>query len=156
MKVSRAKHATTQYPGNIHTINPSPQNPALKRSYSQVVQTRKPTRDPEKQARDHGKVSPDQSRDLSVLSMSRDPTRSHDPGIQAHDHTWSRGTTRFARATHPLNNTWQTVGTHQQMTKPKGFPRVGEIPKRGFPPGPKKDRASAQYCAAVIGTPPYS
>src|SRR5712664_3283652 len=118
MKVSRAKHATTQYPGNIHTINPSPQNPALKRSYSQVVQTRKPTRDPEKQARDHGKASPDQSRDPSALSSS-------------HDHTGSRGITHFARAPHPLNNTWQTVGTHQRMTKPMGFPRTGEIPKRG-------------------------
>src|SRR5712664_807272 len=84
--LSRAKRATTQHPENIRTINPSPQNPALKRSYSQVVQTRKPTRDPEKQARDRGKASPDQSRDPSALSTSRDPTRSH-------DHTGSRGIT---------------------------------------------------------------
>src|SRR5882672_10657999 len=112
--VSRAKRATTQHPENTRMIKPSPQNPALKRSYSQVVQTRKPTRDPEKQARDRGKVSPDQSRDLSVLSMSRDPTRPHDPGIRTYDHTWSRGVTRFARATHLLNNTWQTAGTHQR------------------------------------------
>src|SRR6267378_987053 len=32
--LSRAKRATTQHPENICTINPSPQNPALKRSYS--------------------------------------------------------------------------------------------------------------------------
>src|SRR5882672_5843955 len=109
--LSRAKRATTLHPENIRTINPSPQNPALKRSYSQVVQTRKPTRDPEKQARDYGKTSPDQSRDLSILSTS------YDPGIRARDHTWSRGVPHFARATHPLNNTWQTMGTCQRMTK---------------------------------------
>src|SRR5882672_6006845 len=87
--LSRAMHAMTQNPGNTHTITPSPQNPALKRSYSQAVQTWKPTHDPEKQARDREKVSPDQSRDLSGLLTSCDPTRSHDPRILARDHTWS-------------------------------------------------------------------
>src|SRR5260221_5697206 len=81
-------------------------NLAPRQSYSQVVQTQKPTRDPEKQARDCGNMSHDSSRDppasLIARDLSRAHTRSHDP-------------TRFRRVSHPLINTWQTVGTNQRI-----------------------------------------
>src|SRR5260221_850680 len=98
--LSRAKLATSQNPRNPSRAT----NLAPKQSYSQVVQTRKPTRDPEKQARDCGKVSPDLSRDLPVPLISRDLSRGH---TRSHDPTCS------AHATHPLINMWQTVGTNQ-------------------------------------------
>src|SRR5260221_12482935 len=109
--MSRAKLATSQNPKNPSRAT----NLAPKQSYSQVVQTRKPTRDPEKQARDCGKVSPDLSRDLS-----RGHTRSHDP-------------TCSARATHPLINTWQTVGTNQRINKGVGIPPMKGNPQRNTP-----------------------
>ena len=102
---------------------PSPPSLALKPSYSQIVKTKKPPRDPEKPARDPKRVSGDPSRDIS-----RDPSvppRSHD---QARDQTRSRAPTRshdhlrFGRATHPLIGTWQTVGTNQRSTRSQGIP----------------------------------
>src|SRR5260221_10332101 len=106
--VSRAKLATPQ-----NTRNPGVTNLAQRQSYSQVVQTRKPTRDPEKQARDRGKMSHDSPRDPPVSLTSCDPscnhTRSHDP-------------TRFRRVSHPLINTWQTVGTNQWINGRIGIP----------------------------------
>ena len=102
---------------------PSPPSPALKPSYSQIVKTKKPTRDPEKQARDPKRTSCDTSHDIS-----RDPpvpSRSHD---QTHDQTRSRVHTRshdrprFGRATHPLIGTWQTVGTNRRSTRSQGIP----------------------------------
>src|SRR5260221_3159194 len=65
--LSRAKLATSQSLKNpIEETNLAP-----RQSYSQVVQTRKPTRDPEKQARDRGKVSSDLSHDLPIPLSSR-------------------------------------------------------------------------------------
>src|SRR5260221_4257720 len=45
----RAKLVTSQNPRNISITMQSPHGPALKQTYSQVIQTRKPTCDPEKQ-----------------------------------------------------------------------------------------------------------
>src|SRR5260221_815390 len=106
--VSRAKLATSQNPRKPGTTNSTP-----RQSYSQIVQTRKPTRDPEKQARDCGKVSCDPSHDLPVLLQSRDSPRDH---TQSHDPTY------FACAIHLLINTWQTVGTNQWINERVGIP----------------------------------
>src|SRR5260221_8995155 len=57
--LSRAKLAMSQNPRNPGIMMQSPCNQVPRQSYSQVVQTRKPTRDPEKQARDPGKMSCD-------------------------------------------------------------------------------------------------
>src|SRR5260221_11190313 len=143
--MSRAKLATPQ-----NTRNPGVTNLAPKRSYSQVVPTRKPTSDAEKQARDRGKMSHDSSSDppvsLTSRDLSRDHTRSHDP-------------TRFRRVSHPLINTWQTVGTNQQINERVGIPPTKRNPQRDSPLALKRIepvRSNAQYCAAAIGTLPYS
>ena len=144
LTVSQAKLATPQ-----NTRNPGVTNLAQRQSYSQVVQTRKPTRDPEKQARDRGKTSHDSSRDLPVPLTSRDPSR---------DHTRSHDPTRFRRASHPLINTWQTVGTNQWINGRIGIPPMKRNPQRDSPLALKRIepvRSNAQYCAAAIGTPPY-
>src|SRR5260221_13985045 len=128
--LSRAKLAMPQ-----NTRNPGITNLAPRQSYSQVVQTRKPTCDPEKQARDP-----------PVSLTSCDHTRSHDP-------------TRFRRVSHPLINTWQTVGTNQRINKRVGIPPTKRNPQRDSPLALKRIepvRSNAQYCAAAIGTPPYS
>src|SRR5260221_9406771 len=97
-------------------MSQNPRNPsgatnlAPKQSYSQVVQTWKPTRDPEKQAHDRGKTS----RDPPV------PLTSHDP-------------TRFRRGSHPLINTWQTVGTNQRINGRIGIPPTKRNPQRDSP-----------------------
>jgi len=75
-----------------------------------------PPRDPEKKARDLGKVAHDLSRDPSPVPASRDPTRDH---TQTCDLTRSRDHTQFGRATHPLINTWKTVGINQLSTTSK-------------------------------------
>src|SRR5260221_5661285 len=107
--MSRAKLATSQNPKNPSRAT----NLAPRQSYSQVVQTRKPTRDPEKQARDCGKVSHDSSRDPPVSLISRDLSRAH---TRSHDPTC------FRRVSHPLINTWQTVGTNQRINERVGIP----------------------------------
>ena len=56
---------------------PSLPNPPLKPSYSQIVKTKIPPRDPEKKTRDLGKVTRDLSRDPSPVLASCDPTRDH-------------------------------------------------------------------------------
>src|SRR5258708_39350324 len=104
--VSRVKLATPQ-----NTRNPGITNLAPRQSYSQVVQTRKPTRDPEKQARDHGKMSHD---------SSCDATRSHGP-------------TRFRHITHLLINMWQTVGTNPRTNERVGIPPTKRNPQRDSP-----------------------
>src|SRR5260221_9046715 len=143
--MSRAKLATPQ-----NTRNPGVTKLAQRQSYSQAVQTRKLTHDPEKQARDGGKMSHDSSRDppvsLTSRDLSRDHTRSHDP-------------TRFRRVPHPLINTWQTVGTNQRINERVGIPPTKRNPQRDSPLALKSIepvRSNAQYCAAAIGTPPYS
>jgi len=68
--VLQAKLAMPQNPSKATNLAP-------RQSYSQVVQTHKTTRDPEKQARDRGKESPDLSRDLPVPPTSRDQSRGH-------------------------------------------------------------------------------
>src|SRR5260221_1442013 len=143
--MSQAKLATSQ-----NTRNPGVTNLAPKQSYSQAVQTRKPTRDPVKQAHDCGKMSHDSSRDPPVSSASHDPSR---------DHTRSHDPTCFGRVSHPLINTWQTVGTNQRINERVGIPPMKRNPQRDFPLALKRIepvRSNAQYCAAAIGTPPYS
>src|SRR5260221_7418573 len=143
--LSRAKLATPQ-----NTRNPDITNLAPKQSYSQVVQTRKPTHDPEKQARDRGKMSHDSSCDPHVSSTSRDPSR---------DHTRSHDPTRFRHVSHLLINTWQTVGTNQRINERVGIPPTKRNPQRDSPLALKRIepvRSNAQYCAAAIGTLPYS
>src|SRR5260221_2564016 len=143
--LSRAKLATPQ-----NTRNPGITKLAQRQSYSQEVQSQKPTHDPEKQACDHGKTSHDSSRDPPVPLTSRDPSR---------DHTRSHDPTRFRRVSHPLINTWQTVGTNQQINGRIGIPPTKRNPQRDSPLALKRIepvRSNAQYCAATIGTPPYS
>ena len=91
--------------------------------------------------RDRGNLSPDPShdpsRDLPVPNISHDLT-ARDPGNTAHDQPrdWSSSTsqdhTRFGHATHPLINTWKTVGrinkhvTIDQSTKTQ---LIGALPQ---------------------------
>jgi len=87
-----------------HTKAPSPPDPTLKPSYSQIVKTKIPPHDPEKQACDPGKVTRD---------ISRDPS----PGLVTYnltcDYTQARDPTHFGHATCPLIGTWKTVGINQ-------------------------------------------
>jgi len=121
--LSRASPAPPHLKRGSYEKPPSPPSPALKPSYSQIVKTKKPPHDPEKQACDPKRTSCDPSRDIS-----RDlpvPPRSHD---QTRDQTQSRVHTRshdrphFGCATHPLIGTWQTVGTNQRSTRSQGIP----------------------------------
>jgi len=93
---------------------PSPPSPTLKPSYSQIVKTKSPTRDPEKLARDPGKPARVPSRDLLALIRSPDITRDQ---MRSRVPTRPRDPTHFGRATHPLIGTWKTVGTDQQSTR---------------------------------------
>jgi len=124
MVVLRVKPAPPHLKRGSYEKPPSPPSPALKPSYSQIVKTKKPPRDPEKQARDPKRTSCDLSHDIS-----RDPPvppRSHD---QTRDqtrscvHTRSHDQPRFGRATRPLTNTWKTVGTSQRSTRSQGIPQ---------------------------------
>jgi hypothetical protein len=130
--LSRASPTPPHLKRGSYEKPPSPPNPALKPSYSQIVKTKKPPRDPEKQTRDPKKISCDLSRDLS-----RDPpvpSRSHDQArdqTRLHVHTQSHDQPRFGRATHPLIGTWQTVGTNQRSTRSQGIPQG--IPHRLSP-----------------------
>src|SRR5260221_2719490 len=144
--LSRAKLATSQNPRNSDRAT----NLAPEQRYSQVVQIRKPTRGPEKQARDRGNMSHDSSRDPHASLIARDLSRAH---IRSHDPT------RFRRVSHPLINTWQTVGTNQRINERMGIPLTKRNPQRDSPLALKRIepvRSNAQYCAAAIGTPPYS
>jgi len=123
---------------------PSLPSPPLKPSYSQIVKTKIPPRDPGAMARapamkgsrywevpgsiptkdnylacDPGNLSRVSSRDPLLASaphdQSHDLTRSRDP-------TRPRDQARFGRATRPLTNTWKTVGTSQQSTRSQGIP----------------------------------
>ena len=121
--VSWASPAPPYLKRGSHTKPPSPPSPTLKPSYSQIVKTRIPPRDPEKQAHDPGNLSRVPSRDPPAPVRSPDIT---------HDQAWSRASTRprdptcFGRATRPLINTWQTVGTNQRSTR---FSRSQGIPQ---------------------------
>ena len=136
--MSRASPAPPHLKRGSYEKPPSPPSPALKPSYSQIVKTKKPPRDPEKQAHDPKGISCDpekQARDPKGIScdpsrdISRDPSippRSHDQirdqtrscvPTRSHDHL------RFGRATNPLIGTWQTVGTNQRSTRSQGIPQ---------------------------------
>ena len=121
-QLSRASPMPPYLKRGSHAKTPSPPSPTLKPSYSQIVKTKIPPQDPEKQACDPGRPSHVPSRVLSHVP-SRDPpipvkspditcdqTRSHVP-IQPRDPT------RFGRATRPLIGTWKTVGIDQQSTR---------------------------------------
>ena len=98
---------------------PSPPSPALQPSYSQIVKTKKPPRDPEKQARDPKRTSRDVSHDPPVPSRSHDQTCDQ---TQSCVQTQSPDPPHFGRTTHPLIGTWQTVETKQQSTRSSGIP----------------------------------
>jgi len=103
-----------------HTKVLSPPNPTLKPSYSQIVKTKIPPRDPEKRARDPGIVTRDVSRDPLPVLVTRDHTRDY---ARTHDPTRSRDPTRFGRAIRPLIGTWKTVGINQRSTRSQGIPQ---------------------------------
>ena len=90
---------------------PSLPSPPLKPSYSQIVKTKIPPHDTEKQARDPGKVTCD---------SSRDPLPALVPCDQSCVQTQSRDPTRFGCATHLLISTWKTVGTNQRSMRSQG------------------------------------
>jgi len=106
-----------------HEKAPSPPDPALRPSYSQIVKMKKPPRDPEKQTRDPRGSSHDPSHDISrdppVLSRSHDQTCDQ---TQSCVQTQSPDPPHFGRTTHPLIGTWQTVETKQQSTRSSGIP----------------------------------
>ena len=112
--LSRASPVPPDLKRGSHAKHPSPPSPTLKPSYSQIVKTRIPPRDPEKQARDSGNISRVPSRDPPTTIRSPDITR---------DQTQSRApirpcdSTRFGRATCPLINMWKTVGINQRSTR---------------------------------------
>ena len=105
--MSRASPAPPYLKRGSHAKAPSPPDLTLKPSYSQVVKTKTPPRDP-------GKVTRDISRDPSPALVTRDHTCDH---IWARDLTRSHDPTRFGRATRPLVGTWKTVGTNQRSTR---------------------------------------
>ena len=91
-------------------IQTSPKKPPLNLSYSQVIKT-----SPNLRARDPGKYqvtrSPDLSRDPTTSLVSRDQS-AHDREKLPSDESPTRSQDRvnFGNATHPLINTWKTVG----------------------------------------------
>ena len=150
--LSRASPVPPNLKRGPHVKALSPPSPPLKLSYSQIVKTKIPPRDPEKQARDPGAMAcaptmkgsryrevpgsiPTKdnylARDPGNLSRasSRDPLLASVPRDQSHDlirsrdHTRPRDQARFGRATHPLTNTWKTVGTSQRSTRSQGIPQ---------------------------------
>jgi len=122
--VSRASPAPPDLKRGSHAKALSPPSLPLKLSYSQIVKTKIPPRDPEKKARDLGKVARDPSRNPSPVLASCDPTCDH---TRTRDLIRSRGHTRFGRATRPLINTWKTMGINQLSTRSKR--------SRGIPQG---------------------
>ena len=79
-----------------------------------------PPRDPEKWARDPGKVTHDESRDPSPVLVTRDHARD---STRACDPTRSRDPTHFGCATCPLIGMWKTVGINQRSTRSQGIPQ---------------------------------
>jgi len=75
--VSQASPAPPYLKRGSHAKAPSPPSLPLKPSYSQVVKTKIPPRDPEKKAHDLGKVACDLSRDPLPVLVSHDPTCDH-------------------------------------------------------------------------------
>src|SRR6266567_2661976 len=143
--MSRASPAPPDLKRGSHTKPPSPPNPPLKPSYSQIVRTKIQARDPGAMAcapamkgswyrevpssiptkdnylaRDPGNLSRVSSRDPLLTSVPRD--QSHDL-IRSCDHTRPRDQARFGRATRPLTNTWKTVGINQRSTRSQGIPQ---------------------------------
>jgi len=142
--LSRALPAPPHLKRGSYEKPPSPPNPALKPSYSQIVKTKKPPRDPGAMARapamkgSRYREVPGSTptkdnylaRDPGNLSRasSRDPLLASAPRDQSHDLTRSRDPTRprdqarFGQATCPLTNTWKTVGTSRRSTRSQGIP----------------------------------
>src|SRR5712691_10407627 len=143
--LSRASPAPPDLNRGSHAKPPSPPNPPLKPSYSQIVKTKIQARDPGAMARapamkgsryrkvpgsiptkdnylarDPGNLSRVSSRDPLLASAPRD--QSHDL-IRSRDPTRPRDQVRFGRATRPLTNTWKTVGTNQRSTRSQGIPQ---------------------------------
>src|SRR6266705_3431049 len=87
--LSRASPVPPDLKRGSHAKLPSPPTPPLKPSYSQIVKTKIPPRDPEKRARDPGKVTRDSSRDPLPISV---------PCDQSHDQTRSRAYTPLWRS----------------------------------------------------------
>jgi len=73
--VSRASPAPPYLKRGLHEKPPTPPSPPLKPSYSQIVKTKIPPRDPEKRACDPGNQSCAPTRDLPILDKSPDLTR---------------------------------------------------------------------------------
>jgi len=122
-QVSWASPAPPHLKRGSYKKPPSPPNPALKPSYSQIVKMKIPPHNYEKRACDSRKVSHDLSRDISrdppVLSRSHDQPR--DPA-QSHVLTRSHDPLHFGCATHPLIGMWKTMETNQQSTRSQGIP----------------------------------
>src|SRR6266581_6953638 len=143
--LSRASPAPPDLKRGSHVKPPSPPTPPLKPSYSQIVKTKMPARDPGAMAhalamkgswyREVPGSIPTKdnylARDPGNLSRvpSRDPLLASAPRDQSHDLTRSRDPTRpcdqarFGRVTRPLTNTWKTVGTSQRSTRSQGIPQ---------------------------------
>jgi hypothetical protein len=101
--LSRATPAPSQ-------IRTSPKKPPLNLSYSQVIKT-----SPNLRARDPGKYqvtrSPDLSRDPTTSLVSRDQSARDRGKLPSNESSpQARDRTNFGNATHPLINTWKTVG----------------------------------------------
>jgi len=123
LMLSQASPAPPYLKRGSHAKPPSPPNPTLKPSYSQIVKTRIPPRDREKQAHDPGNLSRAPSHDpptpIRSPDIIRDQMQSHVP-MRPHDPT------HFGRATCPLINMWQTVGTNQwsmRSSRSQGIPQ---------------------------------
>jgi len=91
-RLSQASPTPPYLKRGLHAKPPSLPDPTLKPSYSQVVKTKIPPRDPEKWARDFGKGTCDVSRDpgKGTRDVSRDPGKgtrdvSRDPGKGTRD-----------------------------------------------------------------------
>jgi len=111
--LSRASPVPPHLKRGSHAKTPSPPDPTLKPSYSQIVKMKIPPRDP-------GKVTRDLSCDTSPALVTCDFTHDY---TQARDPTWSRDPTRFGRATYPLIGTWKTMGINQWSTRSQGIPQ---------------------------------
>src|SRR5712691_2363006 len=98
LRVSRASPAPPYLKRGLNAKPPSPPTLPLKPSYSQIVKTKIPPCDPEKWARDPGKVTRDSSCDPLPTSAPCD--QSHDL-TRSRAYTRPRDPTRFGRATQP-------------------------------------------------------
>jgi len=139
--VSWASPAPPYLKRGSHMKAPSPPNLTLKPSYSQMVKTKIPPCDPEKQAHDPGSLSRVPSQDPPTLvrspDLTHDQTRSR---VLPHDQIRScaliqpHNPTCFGHAKHLLIDTWQTMGINQWSTRSnrsQGIPQG--IPHNLFP-----------------------